>query len=136
MVGTVPSTPQPVASAITARIRELAAAARPQPAESSPRPAAAARETDRDRATPQRTLDTRVENGVPSWKRRILDSLASELERRGMSRGSRVREGLTAENVDARITGLARELRARAQGRTGYGTPGAARIGVVVNRAM
>jgi hypothetical protein len=117
---------------------------RAQPPE-QPSPAALpAHRTDRDRAAPragygtapQRTPDARPENGVPSWKRRILDALASELERRGASRGSRVREEVTDANVDARIASLTSELRARAQDRTGYKPPGAARVGVVVNRAV
>jgi hypothetical protein len=87
-------------------------------------------------AVPPGIPDTRAENGVPSWKRRILESLASELNRRGASRGARVGDDVTADNVDARITRLARELRARAEIRTGYDQPGAVRTGVVVNRAV
>jgi len=108
---TVQPAAQPAPSRITERIRENAAA-------------------------PPRVPDTRAENGVPSWKRRILDSLASELDRQGASRGARAGDDATAENVDARITRLARELRARAQNRTGYDQPGAVRTGAVVNRAV
>ena len=136
MVGTVTSARQPTASPITARIRERAVVSRPQASEQPPRAAAQARGTPQARATPQKTPDTRAENGVPAWKRRIVDELAGELDRRGASRGSRVRERLTAENVDARITNMSRELRTRAHDRAGYGTPGAARTGVVVNRAV
>ena len=136
MVGTVTSARQPTASPITAHIRERAAVSRPQASEQPPRAAAQARSTPQARATPQKTPDTRAENGVPAWKRRIVDELAGELDRRGASRGSRVRERLTAENVDARITNMSRELRTRAHDRAGYGTPGAARTGVVVNRAV
>jgi hypothetical protein len=130
MVGTVTSARQSAASPITARIRERAVVSRPQASEQPPRAAAQAR------STPQKTPDTRAEKGVPAWKRRIVDELAGELDRRGASRGSRVRERLTAENVDARITNMSRELHTRAQDRTGYGTSGAVRTGVVVNRAV
>jgi len=88
------------------------------------------------RTAPQQSPDARPANGIPSWKRRIFDALASELERRGASRGSRVREGLTGANVDARIANLTRELRARARDRTGYEPQGAANVGVVVNRTV
>jgi hypothetical protein len=136
MVGTVSPARQPTASPITARIRERADASRQQAPEQPSLAAARVRGTVHARATKQNTPDTRAENGVPAWKRRIVDELAGELDRRGASRGSRVRERLTAENVDARITNLSRELRARAQDRTGYGTAGAARTGAVVNRAV
>jgi hypothetical protein len=136
MVGTVSSVRQPTASPITTRIRERADASRQQAPEQPSQAAVRVRGTAQARAAPQKAPDTRAENGVPAWKRRIVDELAGELDRRGASRGSRVRERLTAENVDARITNLSRELRARAQNRTGYGTPGAARTGVVVNRAV
>jgi hypothetical protein len=43
---------------------------------------------------------------------------------------------VTADNVDARITHLARELRARAQNGKGCDQPGAVRTGVAVNRAV
>jgi hypothetical protein len=119
---TVTSIRQPETSPISAGIRERAAAP--------------PRSTQRSRATPQKIPDTRTENGVPAWKRRVVDSLAEQLDRRGAKHGSRARELLTAENVDARITTMARELRARAQDRTGYSPPGAARTGVVVNRAV
>ena len=136
MVGTVSSARQPSASPITTRIRERADASRQQAPEQPSQAAARARGTAQARATTQKTPDTRAEKGVRARNRRIVDELAGELDRRGASRGSRVRERLNAENVDARITSLSRELRARAQNRTGYGTPGAARTGVVVNRAV
>jgi hypothetical protein len=136
MVGTVSSARQPTVSAIAARIRERADVSRQQAPAQPSRTAGRVRGAAQARATPQKTPDARGENGVPSWKRRIVDELAGELDRRGTSRGSRVRDRLTAENVDARITSLSRELRARAQDRAGYGTPGAARTGVVVNRAV
>ncbi|MCX7028811.1 MAG: hypothetical protein NTU62_01670 [Spirochaetes bacterium] len=136
MVGTVSSAPQPAASPITARIREHAAVSRPQAAEQPARAAAQARSTPQARTTPQKTPDTRAENGVPAWKRRIVDSLAEQLDRRGASRGSRVREQLTADNIDERIMSMSRQLRARAQERTGYGRPDATHTGMVVNRAV
>jgi hypothetical protein len=118
MVGTVASAPQPAPSQITQRIRERAAAAREVGTE------------------PPKTPDTRARDGVPAWKRRIVDELAAELDRRGASRGARASERLNAENVDARITSLSREIRALARDRTGYDQPGASRVGVVVNRAV
>jgi hypothetical protein len=136
MVGTVSRVPQPAASAITARIRERAAVSRPQAAEQPARAAAQTRRAAQAQATQQKTPDTRAENGVPAWKRRIVDSLAEQLDRRGASRGPRVREQLTSENVDERIMSMYRQLRARAQERTGYGRPDATRTGVVVNRAV
>ena len=87
-------------------------------------------------AAPPGIPDPRAERGVPSWKRRILESLASELDRRGASRGARAGDDANAEDIDARIRGLVHELRARAQNRTGYDQPGAARTGVVVSRAV
>jgi hypothetical protein len=136
MVGTVTSVRQPAASPITARIRERAAVSRPQAANQPQRAAPQERNTPQARNTPQNVPDTRNENGVPAWKRQVVDSLAEQLNRRGAARGSRARENLTAENVDARITNMARELRARAQDRTGYGPPATARTGMVVNRAV
>jgi hypothetical protein len=132
MVGTVTPARQPAASPITARIRERSAVSQPQAAGQPPKAAAPARGTPQARTAAQKTPDTRTENGVPAWKRRIVDSLAGELGRHGASRGSRIRERLTADNVDARITSMSREL--RAENRAGYGPPGAARTGVVVNR--
>jgi hypothetical protein len=131
---TVSSAPQPAPSQITQRIRERAAATHPQAAEESMRPAAPARRAPQARTAPQETPDTRTENGVPAWKRRIVDELSTELDRRGASRGTRASDRLTAENVDARITGLSQEIRSR--NRAGYDQPGASRIGVVVNRAV
>ncbi len=130
MVGTVASAPQPAPSQITQRIRERAAASLQREAE---RPARTTREVGTE---PQKTPDTRARDGVPDWKRRIVDELAAELDRRGASRGARASERLNAENVDSRITSLSREIRARAQNRTGYDQPGASRVGVVVNRAV
>jgi hypothetical protein len=136
MVGTVPSAPRPADSAITVRVRERAAVSRPQAAEQPARAAAQARNTRQARTAPQRTPDARTENGVPAWKRRIVDSLAEQLDRRGASRGSRADDRLTAENVDERITSMSRELRAREKNRTGYAPRETARTGVVVNRAV
>ena len=133
---TVQSAAQSAPSRITQRIRERADATRPQAAGESMRPAAPARRAPQVLTATREVPDARTGNGVPSWKRRILDSLASELDRRGASRGSRIGDDVTADNVDARITRLARELRARAQNRTGYDQPGAVRTGVVVNRAV
>jgi hypothetical protein len=123
MVGTVQSARQPAASAMTERIREHAQASRPQTAAQS-------------RAAAQEKPDTRTEKGVPAWKRRLLDTLATQLEHRGASRGSRVQEGVTAENIDSRITKLAAELKTRPAPHVGYPTAATPRTGTVVNRVV
>ena len=126
----------PAAPPITERIRERAVVSRPPAAEQPARTAGSPRTNRQVVAVPERIPGTRAEDDVPAWKRRILDVLASALERKGASRESRIDERLTADNVDARITSLSRELRARARDRTGYDQPGAVRLGVVVNEAV
>ena len=138
MVGTVTSARQPAASAASPRASgERAAVSRPQAADQPQRAAAQERNTPQARSTPQndsrharRERRARLEAAGSSTRSPV------QLDRRGAARGSRARQNLTAENVDARITNMARELRARAQDRTGYGPPATARTGMVVNRAV
>jgi len=136
MVGTVPSVRQPAASPVPDRIRERPAVPRPQPGEQPARAAPTARQAPTARAAAQRTPDTRTEGGIPAWKRQIVASLEEQLDRRGTAGGSRGAERLTAGNIDERISNLSRELRGRAQERTGYAARNEVRTGVVVNRAV